>query len=73
MEKAKGFQKKFTSASLTTLKPLTIHYNKLCKLLEEMGIPDHLTSLLRNLYLSQEETVILEPDMEQLTASKLGK
>ena len=35
-----------------------------------MGIPDHLTCLLRNLYASQEET---ELDMEQWTGSKLGK
>ena len=36
-----------------------------------MGIPDHLTCLLRNLYAGQEATV--EPDMEQWTGSKLGK
>ena len=35
-----------------------------------MGIPDHLTSLLRNLYVGQEVT---ELDMEQQTGSKLGK
>ena len=35
-----------------------------------MGIPDHLTCLLRNLYAGQEET---EPDVQQLTGSKLGK
>ena len=35
-----------------------------------MGIPDHLTCLLRNLYAGEEET---EPDMEQQTGSKLGK
>ena len=32
-------------------------YNKLWKILKEMGIPDHLTSLLRNLYEDQEATV----------------
>ena len=36
-----------------------------------MGIPDHLTCLLRNLYAGQEVTV--ELDMEQQTGSKLGK
>ena len=36
-----------------------------------MGIPDHLTCLLRNLYAGQEEQ--LETDMEQWTGSKLGK
>ena len=35
-----------------------------------MGVSDHLTHLLRNLYASKEET---EPDMEQQTGSKLGK
>ena len=45
-------------------------HNKLWEILQEMGIPDHLTCLLRNLYAGQEET---EPDMEQQTGSKLGK
>ena len=40
------------------------------QILNEMGIPDHLTHLLRNLYASQEETVL---DMEQRPSSKLGK
>ena len=39
------------------------------KVLKEMGIPDHLTCLLRNLDVKQQ----LEPDMEQQTGSKLGK
>ena len=38
-----------------------------------MGIPDHLTCLLRNLYAGQEATVQLELDMEPQTGSKLGK
>ena len=40
--------------------PLTvwIFHNKLWKILKEMGIPDHLTCLLRNLYAGQEATVI---------------
>ena len=33
-----------------------VAHNKLCKILEEMGIPDHLTCLLRNLYAGQEAT-----------------
>ena len=44
-------------------------HSKLCKVLKEMGIPDHLTCLLRNLYVKQQ----LELDMEQQTGSKLGK
>ena len=47
-----------------------VDYNKLWKFLKEMGIPDHLTCLLRNLYAGQEA---IEPDMEQQTGSKLGK
>ena len=38
-------------------KPLTVDHNKLWKMLKEMGIPDHLTCLLRNLYVGQEATV----------------
>ena len=34
-----------------------VHHNKLWKILKEMGIPDHLTCLLRNLYAGQEATV----------------
>ena len=34
-----------------------VDHNKLGKILKEMGIPDHLTCLLRNLYAGQEETV----------------
>ena len=45
--------------------------SKLWKILKEIGIPDHLTRLLRSLYAGQEVTVKL--DMEQQTCSKLGK
>ena len=45
-------------------------HNKLWKILKEMGIPDHLTCLLRNLYAGQEAA---EPNMEQWTGSKLGE
>ena len=47
-----------------------VDHNKLWKILQEMGIPDHLTCLLRNLYAGQGAT---ELDMEQQTVSKLGK
>ena len=50
-------RKPSTSASLTTLKPLTVDHSKLWKILQEMGKPDHLTYLLRNLYAGQEATV----------------
>ena len=39
------------------LKPLTVDHNKLWKILKEMGIPDNLTCLLRNLYTGQEATI----------------
>ena len=45
-------------------------HDKVWKALEEMGIPDHLTCLLRNLYAGQEVT---EPCMEQLIVSRLRK
>ena len=46
-------------------------HNKLWKILKEMGIPDHLTSLLRNLYAGQEATV--STGHEKQTGSKQGK
>ena len=56
-KKLENSRKTSTSASLTMLKPLTVDHNKLWKILQEMGIPDHLTCLLRNLYTSQEAIV----------------
>ena len=50
---------------------LIIQFYKLWKTLKEMGIPDHLTCLLRNLYEAKKKH--LQPDMEQQTGSKLGK
>ena len=48
-----------------------VDHNKLWKILKEMGIPDHLTCLLRNLYAGQKQQ--LELDMEQQTGSKQEK
>ena len=45
------------SALLTMTKPLTVCITTNWKILKEMGIPDHLTCLLRNLYAGQEATV----------------
>ena len=60
-----------------------VDHNKVWKILQQLGIPDHLTCLLRNLYAGQEATVRekkkkkkkqqLEQDMKQQTGSKLGK
>ena len=48
-----------------------VDYNKQWKILQEMGIPDHLTCLLRNLYAGQEATI--RTGHEQQTGSKSGK
>ena len=45
-----------------------VDHNKLWKILKEMGMPDHLTGLLRNLYAGQD--AMLELDMEQQAGSK---
>ena len=57
MEKARKFQKTSTSASLTMLKPLTVWITTNCGKFLEIGIPDHLTCLLKNVYAGQEATV----------------
>ena len=56
-KKQESSRKTSTSALLTTPKPLTVWITALWKILKEMGIPDHLTCLLRNLYEGQEATV----------------
>ena len=64
-EKQGNSRETSTSASLTTLKPLTVWTTTTCgKFIKEMGIPDHLTCLLRN------KKQQLELDMEQQTGSK---
>ena len=50
-------EKKTTSASLTHLQPLTVWITINWKTLKEIGVPDHLTCLLRNLHMGQETTV----------------
>ena len=56
-KKQASSRKTSTSALLTTPKPLTMWITTNWKILQEMGIPDHLTCLLRNLYAVQEATV----------------
>ena len=56
-KKQESSRKTSISALLTMPKPLTVDHNKHWKSLQEMGIPDHLTCLLRNLYAGQEVTV----------------
>ena len=56
-KKQESSRKTSTSALLTMPKPLTVWITTNWKILKEMGIPDHLTYLLRNLYAGQEATV----------------
>ena len=56
-KKQESSRKTSISALLTMPKPLTVDHNKLWKILKEVGIPDHLSCLLRNLYAGQEATV----------------
>ena len=57
LTKQENSRKISISDSLTTLKLLTIWITTNWKILQEMGIPDHLSCLLRNLYAGQEATV----------------
>ena len=58
IEKAKEFQKNIYFCFIDYAKAFhCMDHNKLWKILQEMGIPDHLTCLLRNLYTCQEATV----------------
>ena len=56
-KKQESSRKTSTSALLTMSKPLTVCITTNWKILKDMGIPDHLTCLLRNLYAGQEATV----------------
>ena len=58
IEKAREFQKNICFCFVDFAKAFyCVVHNKLWKILKEMGIPDHLTYLLRNLYAGQEATV----------------
>ena len=68
IENAREFQKNIYFCFIDYAKAFDcVDHNKLWKILKEMGIPDHLTCLLRNLYAGQEAT---ELGMEQQTGSK---
>ena len=68
IEKAREFQKVIYFCFIDYAKAFDcVDHNKLWKILKEMGILDHLTCLLRNLYTGQEAT---ELDVEQQTGSK---
>ena len=58
IEKAREFQEKHLFLFIDYVKTFDcVDHNKLQKILKEMGIPDHLTCLLRNMYEGQEATV----------------
>ena len=70
MEKAREFQKNISFCFIDYAKAFDcVDHNQLWKILREMGIPDHLTCLLRNLYAGLRKQQ-LEMDMEQQTGSK---
>ena len=72
IKKAREFQKNIYFCFFDYAKAFVcVDHNKLWKILKEMGIPDLLTCLLRNLYAGQEATV--KTDMEQQIGYKLGK
>ena len=69
IKKAREFQKNIYFCFIDYAKAFDcVDHNKLWKILKEMGIPDHLTCLLRNLYAGQEATV--RTGHEQQTGSK---
>ena len=71
IETARDFQKNIYFCFMDYTKAFDyVDHNQLWKILKEMGIPDHLTCLLRNLYAGQEAT---ELDVEQQTGSKEEK
>ena len=71
IEKAREFQKNIYFCFTDYTKAFdNVDHNRLWKILQEVGISDHLTFLLRNSYVGQETT---ELDMEQEIGSKLGK
>ena len=69
MEKGSEFQENIYFCFIDYAKAFDcVDHNKLWKILKEMGIPDHLTCLLRNLYHVKKQQ--LELDMKQQTGSK---
>ena len=72
MEKARDFQKNIYFCFIDYTKPFDcVEHNKLQKIIKEVGIPDHLTCLLRKLYAGEEETV--RTGHEKTDWLKLGK
>ena len=78
MEKAREFQKNICFCLIDYAKAFDcVDHNKLWKVLKEIGIPDHLTCLLRNLYQVKKQQLELDMELSSLsigqTVSKSGK
>ena len=74
IEKVREFQKSIYFCFIDYAKAFDcVDHNKPWKIVTVMGMPDHLTCLLRSLYAGQEATVRTGLDMEQRTGSKSGK
>ena len=72
IEKAREFQKNIYLCFIDYAKAFgCVNHNKLQEILKGMGIPDHLTCLLRNLYVGQEATV--RTGHETTDGFKIGK
>ena len=70
IQKAREFQENICFIDYTKAFDCVDQY-KLLKILKEIGMPDHFTCLLRNLYSGEEQQLV--PDMEQWTGSKLER
>ena len=70
-KKQESSRKTSSSALMTMSKPLIVWTTTNWKILQEMGIPDHLTCFLRNLMQVKKQQS--EPDMKKRTGSKFGK
>ena len=72
IKKAREFHKNIYSCFIDYTNVFDcVDHNKLWKILKEMGLPGHLTILLKNLMQVKKQQ--LEPDMKKQTGSKLGK
>ena len=71
IEKTREFQKNIYFCSIDYVKAFDcVDHNKVWKILKELGIPDHLTCLLRNLYADQEAT--LQTDLVEVMEFQLS-
>ena len=73
IEKAREFQKNIYFCFIDYAKAFDcVDHNKLWKILKEMGISDHLTCLLRNLYAGQEATVRMDMGQQTVPNRKMN-